>query len=199
MPIPLRSAIPDAVPYHTYLPSLDPVPCILPDRPMRPCKLGLETGRLRLRRWQARDLVPFVNLCRDPEVLRFFNGLLSPSACFDEIERQESCFDMFGYGLWAVEEKATGEFIGAVGLEPTMLSPQGMTGRLTWKLRPEHWGKGYACEAGQRVLDYAFEVLQVKEVFAPVDPSNIRSLRLIQRLGLEMREAEPHCFYKAAA
>ena len=157
----------------------------------------LETTRLRLRRWESRDVLPVLALSQDPVVMRFFNGLLSPAQCLDEIERQEVCFDAYGYGMWAVELKKTGEFIGTIGLEPTMMAPKGMTARMTWKLRRDYWGQNYAYEAGREVLEYAFHHLGVREAFAVVDTANTRSLRLMERLGLKNRDKHLDCFYKS--
>lgn len=159
----------------------------------------LQTPRLRLRRWESRDVTPFVQLCRDPEIMQFFNGVMKPIACFEEMERQEVCFDAYGYGIWVAELKATGEFIGCVGLDPTMMIPQDAAVRLTWKLRREFWGVNYAYEAAMEVMDYAFEELKVKEVVAIAHPANQRSLRLIRRLGLLPHEKDADCYYKIAA
>jgi RimJ/RimL family protein N-acetyltransferase len=183
-------------PLANALPTIEKAPAILPQYRV-PCLFGpkLETARLRLRRWERHDLVPYIAMCRDPEVMKFFNGLMAPVACFEEVERQEICFDTHQYGMWAVELKETHEFIGTVGIEPTMM----MTARMTWKLRREFWSQNYAYEAGLAVLDYAFRDLEIKEAFALVDPSNTRSLRLMERLGLKNRDHVLNCFFKAAA
>ena len=156
----------------------------------------LQTKHLRLRRWESHDVGPFAALCNDPEVVRFFNGWKSVIDCAAEIERQEICFDTYKYGIWAVELKATGEFIGAAGIEPTMMPPKGMTARLTWKLRPEFWGMNYGYEAVAKVIDYAFSELKVSRVFALVVPANTRSLRLVKRLGLKQNHQMENSYFK---
>ncbi len=187
------------IPEFPVAPRLNPVPTILP--PHQKFMLAgpvLETARLRLRRWEARDVVPFVTLCRDPHVMQYFNGLLSPADCFKEIERQEVCFDAYAYGLWAVELKTTGEFIGSIGIEPTMMRAKGMTARMTWKLHRAVWGMNYAYEAGREVLEYAFATLGATEAFAHVDAGNVRSLKLVQRLGFKQHAQDSTSFIKSA-
>lgn len=158
----------------------------------------LETSRLRIRRWERRDVEPFVAMNGDPVVTQFFTGPMPLIQCFQEIERQEVCFDRYQYGIWAVELKESDEFLGCVGLDPTMLRPAGMTARLTWKLQREYWGMNYAYEAAMEVMDYAFSELKVKEVIAIVCPANVRSARLAKRLGLVLHEKTEDCYYKIA-
>ena len=129
--------------------------------------------------------------------MQFFSGLKSPTDCFTEIERQEACFDAYKYGIWAVELKATSEFIGAIGIEPTMLNPKGMTARLTWKLRHEFWGMNYGYEAAKKVIDYAFTELKVSKVFALVPADNTRSVRVLERLGLKKNKQMQNCYFKS--
>jgi RimJ/RimL family protein N-acetyltransferase len=158
----------------------------------------LQTANLRIRRWEGRDVQPFAIMCADPAVTQFFTGPMALMQCFQEIEWQEVCFDAYQYGIWVVELKATGEFIGCVGFDPTMMVPKGNTVRLTWKLRREFWGMGYAYEAAMEVMKYAFTQLEVAEVIAIVHPANIRSRQLVKRLGLAPKEKEPDCYYRSA-
>ena len=78
----------------------------------------LWTGRLLMRRLQDSDREPFAGLNGDPETMLFFPAPLSRAASDALIDRIESCFDDLGYGLWALEVAATGEFIGFTGLNP---------------------------------------------------------------------------------
>jgi len=93
-----------------------------------------------------------------------------------------------GSGQWALEEKATGMFVGRAGLHrPHRAGWPGL--EVGWALDPGHWGKGYASEAGQRSLDYAFDDLGAERVCSVILPENHRSQAVATRLGLTKREA----------
>lgn len=76
----------------------------------------LETSRLILRRWLPGDVVPFAAMNADDDVMEFFPRKFSHEQTVDMVATIESDFDSEGFGLWAVEIKATGEFIGYTGL-----------------------------------------------------------------------------------
>jgi RimJ/RimL family protein N-acetyltransferase len=78
----------------------------------------LQTARLVLRRWQDSDREPFAALNGDPGTMRYFPATLDRAASDAMIDRIEGVFDRRGYGLWALEVTATGEFIGFTGLAP---------------------------------------------------------------------------------
>lgn len=85
-----------------------------------------------------------------------------------------------GYGLWATEERATGRFIGRIGL----WNPEGWPGlEVGWLLDRQVWGRGFATEGGRAALDHAFTVLGVDHVISVIDPDNIRSIRVAERIG----------------
>ena len=87
---------------------------------------------------------------------------------------------MRGYGLWAVEEKASGEFIGRIGL----LNPEGWPGlEVAWTLARERWGNGFATEGAKAALDYAISVLKLDHVISLIHPDNAASIRVALRLG----------------
>jgi RimJ/RimL family protein N-acetyltransferase len=85
-----------------------------------------------------------------------------------------------GFGMWAVEERVTGAFVGRVGLH----YPEGWPDReLAWALARPFWGRGYAYEAASAALTFAFQTLSWPRVVSLIDPANIRSIRLAERLG----------------
>lgn len=89
-------------------------------------------------------------------------------------------WQMRGYGMWAVEEKASGAFVGRAGF----LDPAGWPGfELGWLFGREHWGGGYATEAARRALEYAFSELRRDRVVSLIRPGNDRSVRVAERLG----------------
>jgi RimJ/RimL family protein N-acetyltransferase len=85
-----------------------------------------------------------------------------------------------GYGLWAVEERATGAFVGRIGC----YFPVGWPGfEVGWTLRRSSWGKGYATEGARVAMRYAFEELGQQQVISLIQPGNLRSRRVAERLG----------------
>lgn len=86
------------------------------------------------------------------------------------------------YGLWALELRGGGAVIGAVLLLP--LPGDGGEVEVGWHLNPDHWGHGYATEAGRGALGLAFGACGLAEVLAVVYPDNARSIAVCQRLGM---------------
>jgi len=145
-------------------------------------EISLESERLRLRWFREDDFDQFLHLCQDPEVMRFLgdgrpmNGM--------EVWRQMATFMghwfFRGYGIWAVEEKATGKVIGRIGF----IYPFGWPGfELGWTLGRESWGKGYATEGAARALEYAFTEMGRDHVISCIAPENVASVRVAERLG----------------
>jgi RimJ/RimL family protein N-acetyltransferase len=100
-------------------------------------------------------------------------------------------WELRGYGMWAVEETATGDFLGQVG----MFNPEGWIAQEIgwWLAAPEHEGKGFACEAALAARRYAYHVAGWREAFSVIHPDNLRSIRLAERLGatLDREQAVP--------
>jgi len=141
----------------------------------------LETERLRLRWFRETDFEQFRRMSADPEVMKFLGG--KP---LTEIEAWKSMAAFMGhwyfrgYGVWAVEEKATGNLVGRIGL----MNPAGWPGfELGWTLGRESWGKGYATEAARRALAYAFTELDRDHVISLIAPANTNSIKVAERLG----------------
>ena len=81
----------------------------------------IETERLILRQWQARDHATFIEMGLDPEVMQYFPRCLTPDESLNFLDRVTSFIDENGWGFWAVELKQTHEFVGFIGLssQPT--------------------------------------------------------------------------------
>ncbi len=146
----------------------------------------IETSRLRLRRWEARDHAPLHALCNDPRVMQFIGPAQSRAEVEAAIARQTALHDRLGYCFWALEPRAGGGLIGFCGLKP------GPTGtpiadeiEIGWRLDPGHWGQGLAAEAARASLDFAWRETAAAGVAAITVAANHRSRALMERL--EMR------------
>jgi RimJ/RimL family protein N-acetyltransferase len=145
----------------------------------------LSTGRLLMRRWRDSDREPFAGLNSDPETMRFFPAPISRAASDALIDRIESCFDRLGYGLWALEVAATGEFIGCTGLNPMPDDVPGAGGvEIGWRLARRAWHHGYATEAARAALRVAFDGVGLDEVWSMTAVLNQPSQAVMRRLGM---------------
>lgn len=145
----------------------------------------LSTDRLCLRRWTAADLPPFSKMNQDPAVMQFFPRLLSPTDSAAMVQRINAFFDQTGYGLYAVDIKATGEFIGYTGFaNPSFQSFFTPCVEIGWRLKKDAWGQGYATEAARACLQYGFDSLRLEEVYSFTAVINQRSERVMQRIGM---------------
>ena len=144
----------------------------------------IETPRLILRPPLAEDLDGFAAMAADEESARFIGGVQPRANAWRGMMTIAGCFALQGFGLFSVVEKESGRWIGRVG--PWM--PDGWPGtEVGWGLLPGAWGKGYALEAAEASIDWAFERLGWSEVIHCIDPENRRSARLAERLGATNR------------
>jgi len=152
----------------------------------------VNTGRLLLRRWREEDRAPFAELNGDPETLVFFPSTLTRAESDAYVDRIEAGFEERGYGLWALEVRETGEFIGFTGLAPILGDvpggPDGM--EIGWRLARTAWHHGYATEAARGALDVAFAGIGLPEVWSYTAVLNTPSQAVMRRLGM----TEVACF-----
>jgi len=146
---------------------------------------ALETARVLLRRFRDDDLAPFMAYRNDPEVARYQSWeriTLAEAQAFIEAVR-DAQLGVPGEGVQiAIELKATGKLIGDIYFHIEAERPwQGVLG---YTLATEAQGQGLATESVEAWLTYAFEAFDLHRVIAIVDCKNVRSIRLLERLGL---------------
>lgn len=147
--------------------------------------MDLCTSRLRLRRWQAADREPFAAMNAHPVVMEYFPGRLTREQSDDLIEKIETGFEANGFGLWALEVQATGEFVGFTGLaRPSFDAHFTPAVEVGWRLTRSAWGKGYATEAAQRALAFGFEEAGLVEIVSFTTATNRRSRAVMERIGM---------------
>lgn len=146
----------------------------------------IETERLILRTWEKEDAEAYFKINQDPKVTEFLRGPLTMEQVNDFISAANSHADKHGYTLWAACLKSTGELIGFIGLNYTdwksHFTPAIEVG---WRLGSQFWGKGYATEGAKASLYYGFKKCGIKEIVSFTVPANVRSLRVMEKIGLK--------------
>ena len=149
-------------------------------------KYIFESDRLGFRKWLPSDAEPFASMNGDPVVMEFFPKMLTREESDGFITRIEASFTQYGYDLWVVEEKASGNFIGFIGFShPHFEAPFTPCIEIGWRLAKEFWNKGYATEGALACLRYGFDELGFAEVLSFTAVTNTRSVRVMQKIGME--------------
>jgi len=159
---------------------------------MRP-GVDVETPRLWLRRWRPDDLAPFAALNADADVMEHFPSVLSREETAAGVDWIEKHFEEHGYGLWAVEVPGQAPFIGFIGLAvPAFETSFTPCVEIGWRLARPWWGQGFATEGARAALAYGFERLGLPEIVSFTVPGNVRSRRVMEKLGFRYSEDFEH-------
>ncbi|PIS01588.1 MAG: GNAT family N-acetyltransferase [Chlamydiae bacterium CG10_big_fil_rev_8_21_14_0_10_35_9] len=146
---------------------------------------SLLTKRLLLRHWKESDLPLFAKMNSDTRVMEYFPLILSKKESDSLAEKIQKELKEKEYGFWAVEVIGLAPFIGFVGLHyPDFKAPFTPCVEIGWRLAYEQWGKGYAFEAASKVIDYAFNTLNLQELVSFTTVKNKRSRKLMEKLGM---------------
>ena len=172
-------------------------------------QIDIETQRLLLRRWQESDIEAFTIMNADTDVMRYFTAALSSEetkSFYDSIQQE---FSEYGYGLYAVEEKDSGCFIGYIGFHWSRFDMDFCPCiEIAWRLDKRYWRKGYATEGAKACLEHGFENLSFNEVVSFTAIENIASQRVMQKIGMQFERyfehpkvteghpLRPHVFYR---
>jgi len=153
--------------------------------------MELITARLRLRQWRDEDLEGYAALNADPRVREFFVTTLTreESAALMQLMREH--WTQHRFGMWAVEVLGGASFIGFIGLGIPPLDAHFMPSvEIGWRLAFEHWGNGYATEGARAALGFAFNTLKLPEVVAITAVANVRSRRVMEKIGMRHNPAD---------
>jgi len=166
--------------------------------------MELRTERLHLRPFNAADQEAIHAVYADPEVMRYVgHGAHKTMAeTANALRIYGEVLARRGYSFLAVTERAGGALVGDGGLHP--LGGQGPDIELGYTLARSAWGCGYATELGRALIDHAFDALAAPRVVAQVEPANVASRRVLEKLGMTEREermayGRPHLLYAVEA
>jgi RimJ/RimL family protein N-acetyltransferase len=148
-----------------------------------------ETERLILRSWREEDRAVYLATCNTPSVTAHLDGPAKVADIDAALARIAKSQAERGFSFWAVERKADGEFLGYCGLRicDDLQRPVNGDVEIGWRLREDAWGQGYAREAAQAALDWAWANLEAQRVVSFTVPANEPSWRLMERLGMTRR------------
>jgi RimJ/RimL family protein N-acetyltransferase len=146
----------------------------------------IETERLRLRRWRAEDIAPNTAMLSDPVAGRFITSdgkpITDAFVGWRNAAIMAGHWMLHGIGMFVVEEKSTGAFVGRVG----PWSPTGWPGfEVGWGIASGFRGKGYAVEAARAAIDWSFATFEIDEIIHCIDQENTASQAVARRLGAE--------------
>lgn len=143
------------------------------------------TTRLRLRQWTDADLEPLAAMNADPEVMAHFPAPLSRGESDAMLARLRSDLAEHGWGLWALELRETGEFLGFTGLAiPRFDAHFTPAVEVGWRLARTYWGHGYATEAARAATAYGFSELALDEIVSFTTVGHRSSRAVMERLGM---------------
>ena len=149
----------------------------------------LKTERLILRAFHILDGEAMALVFGDPEVMRFGDGVKDRPWIQQWLSDCLACYHShWGFGKWAVVKADSRQVIGYCGLEymPDICGKPEV--ELAYRLAKNFWGKGYATEACLAVRDYAFQTLSLSRVIALIDPGNVASLRVAEKVGMRYQK-----------
>ena len=145
----------------------------------------ITTQRLLLRSWRESDIEPFFRLNTDPEVVEYLPSPISETESQQFAARIQDHFAEHGYGLYALENREDGSFLGYTGLNWTSFESHFTPAlEVGWRLARDAWGQGYATEAARACVDHAFRETPIPEIVSFTVPANRRSIAVMERLQL---------------
>lgn len=144
--------------------------------------IGLETERLVFRQWTTGDFAAIANFFSQPGLAQYVGGVKSPEEAWRLMATYVGHYVLNGFSYLALEEKASGQLIGTVGLWHSDPWPEPELG---YWLLPAGQGQGFGVEAGEQVKTYAEQTLQLDSLVSYIDANNTASVRLAERLGAQ--------------
>lgn len=154
---------------------------------MNSIQFVLETERLRLRELTVKDVGNLQGIFSDPEAMRYYPSTFDVERTQQWIQWNRESYQANGYGLWALEDKHTSEFLGECGI--TIQNVEGAPeDEIGYHVLRTHWNKGYASEAAQACRDHAFTKLGKDRLISWMIPDNLPSRRVAEKIGMSLEK-----------
>lgn len=152
----------------------------------------ISTSRLWLREYAPADVDERSAMFADEETMRYYPRLKTRDETIGWIEWNLRSHRQHGFGLWVVELKSTGEFLGECGLVIQEVDGTREI-ELGYSIKRSHWGRGIATEAAGAVRDHAFEALGLRRLISIIHPDNVPSQAVARKIGMT-HEKDTHLF-----
>ena len=161
---------------------------------------AFETDRVKARRVTQGDLEELVSMYHKPEVMKTLGGVRSREQALDGLARMIKHWDDHGFGVWILEDKESGTFMGRAGLFNVHIDGADEI-ELMYGLLPEYWSKGIATEVAQEIIRIGFQELGLENITCFSLHENKASQRIMEKLGFTYEKncvhADlPHVFYR---
>ncbi len=148
------------------------------------------SARLGFRPWEETDLPKLIAMNADPVVMEYFEDTMTAEESSAFFERMEKEYQNSGHCYFPVEELATGDFIGIIGLSlKTFESDYTPNVDIGWRLVQKHWHKGYATEGAKCCLQYGLKNLGLKKIISLTPVINTKSENVMKKIGM-MKESD---------
>ena len=146
--------------------------------------IRIETSRLVLRPPRLEDLDAWTEMMADEPTARFIGGVMPRATCWRQLMTMIGSWHAHGFAMFSVIERASGRWIGRLG----PWQPEGWPGtEIGWSIVRDCWGKGYAVEGAAASTDWALDHLAWTDVIHSIDPNNLASQRVAEKLGSRNR------------
>lgn len=151
----------------------------------------IETERLILEPFEFSHAEAMNGMNADPEVMRYIGPVETLAETQDWIAQVRGRWEKYGYSWWSIFLRQNRDFIGAACVQ-NLAHKDGAPLEIGWRLNPAHHGKGFATEAGQAAIDFAFGRIGADYLVAVAHPENKASHRVMERLGMTYTGIEEH-------
>jgi len=139
--------------------------------------------RLQFRNWNEGDLEQFAAMNSNPEVMRYYTEPYALDRSKALLDRLKQMYIDKKYTLFCVELKDSNTFIGMIGIMDATFQTEPAI-EIGWRLLPQYWNKGYATEGAKRSLQYGFNKMKIKDIYAVTSTVNKASERVMQKIGM---------------
>ncbi|UOQ43885.1 GNAT family N-acetyltransferase [Halobacillus salinarum] len=147
----------------------------------------LATDRLVLRQMSVSDAIHLLEIFSDPAAMKYYPSTKNRSETLQWIEWNQLNYQRYDAGLWIIEKKSSGAFIGQCGIVPQSI--EGKTEfEIGYLFKRSYWGKGFASEAAMGCKYYGFNELLLPKLISLIDIKNNRSVKVAERIGMRLEK-----------
>ena len=145
-----------------------------------------QSERLGFRNWIDSDTPKMIDISSDPDVMEFFPAIATKIQTVEFIDRMKLMCIEKGYCYFAVDQLKDESFIGFIGLCYQTYESQFTPGvDIGWRLNKKYWNNGLATEGAKKCLEYGFNVIKLKNIISTTPRINIKSIRVMEKIGME--------------